>query len=131
MTPGVLLDSHILLSVLAGKGTLGAGTHRLLRKPEPIYFSPLSVAELRLKDSVRGTDVVSHTFVDSLLDIGFEELPLVSEAAADIARFPGLHHHDPFDRLLVAQAACHRLTFITADHAIQALGLPFVHASHL
>lgn len=131
MTPGVLLDTHILLGVLAGKGHLGPATHRLLGKPEPIYFSPLSVAELRLKDSVRGTRLVSDTFADDLLGIGLEELALVSQAAADIARFPGLHHHDPFDRLLVAQAACHGLTLITADLAIQGLDLPFVHPAHL
>ena len=37
-----------------------------------------------------------------------------------------LAQRDPFDRILVAQARCEGLGFVTADRAILATGLPFV-----
>lgn len=45
---------------------------------------------------------------------GFVELPVRSVHAADVARL-AMHHHDPFDRLLIAQAIAEPLKFMTAD----------------
>jgi PIN domain nuclease of toxin-antitoxin system len=40
-----------------------------------------------------------------------------------------MHHRDPFDRLLVAQARSEQLTIITADRHIAAYDVPLVDAS--
>ena len=45
---------------------------------------------------------------------GLAELPVRSAAAALVARLP-LHHRDPFDRLLVAQAITEPARLLTAD----------------
>ena len=45
---------------------------------------------------------------------GFLELYVTAEHAALVAELP-LHHRDPFDRLLVAQAMTEPLVFLTAD----------------
>jgi PIN domain nuclease of toxin-antitoxin system len=37
-----------------------------------------------------------------------------------------LHHGDPFDRLLVAQALEERLTVVSGDRALTAYGVPMV-----
>ncbi|HTR89348.1 MAG TPA: type II toxin-antitoxin system VapC family toxin, partial [Solirubrobacteraceae bacterium] len=34
------------------------------------------------------------------------------------------HHRDPFDRMIVAQARCERLTVVTRDPRIIAYGVP-------
>ena len=44
-------------------------------------------------------------------------LNVTVEHAAATAELP-LHHSDPFDRLLIAQARCEGLTLVTADRAI-------------
>ena len=48
---------------------------------------------------------------------GFTELPIKSGAAAHVARLP-LHHRDPFDRLLVAQAITEPAYLYTVDRKL-------------
>jgi PIN domain nuclease of toxin-antitoxin system len=45
---------------------------------------------------------------------GFHELPIRSKHALVVASLP-LHHADPFDRLLIAQALTEPMHFLTAD----------------
>jgi PIN domain nuclease of toxin-antitoxin system len=47
------------------------------------------------------------------------ELTVTYEHALAVQSLP-LHHEDPFDRLLVAQARCEGLALATADQAIRA-----------
>mgnify|MGYP001604492059 CR=1 FL=1 len=49
--------------------------------------------------------------------MGFLELPVTAAHAAGICRLP-LHHRDPFDRLLIAQALHEPARFLTADRAL-------------
>jgi PIN domain nuclease of toxin-antitoxin system len=130
VTPDLLLDSHVLLGVLYGNSKYGKNTRRLLSSYRQLHFSPLSIAELRLKTSVKGAPYISPLLQGELTEMGFKELPLTSSAANDITRFPELHHHDPFDRLLLAQAATNNLLFITADKTLITLGLEFVHDAY-
>lgn len=44
---------------------------------------------------------------------GFNELPILSQHTAKVLTLPG-HHRDPFDRMLISQAICEPLTFLTA-----------------
>jgi hypothetical protein len=48
------------------------------------------------------------------LATGFIELPVRSDAAAKVLTLP-LHHDDPFDRILVAQAMIEPARFLTTD----------------
>jgi PIN domain nuclease of toxin-antitoxin system len=47
-------------------------------------------------------------------ETGFVELPVNAAAAARVVDLP-LHHRDPFDRLLVAQAMAEPMRLYTAD----------------
>jgi PIN domain nuclease of toxin-antitoxin system len=49
---------------------------------------------------------------------GFDPLPITFEHAVETGRLP-LHHGDPFDRMLVAQARVEDLTLVTADERLQ------------
>jgi PIN domain nuclease of toxin-antitoxin system len=61
---------------------------------------------------------------DTLRALGFRDLPLDAESATQVARFPALEGHDPFDRMLVAQSTTHKLPLETADEKLLALGIP-------
>jgi PIN domain nuclease of toxin-antitoxin system len=50
---------------------------------------------------------------------GFQELPVQGRHAAMVAKLP-LHHRDPFDRLLVAQAMTEPLRLVTGDDQLLA-----------
>ncbi len=49
---------------------------------------------------------------------GFLELPVSVAHAAGVAQLPR-HHHDPFDRLLIAQALAEPLKLVTADDVLR------------
>ena len=45
---------------------------------------------------------------------GFRPLPITFQHALAVRNLP-LHHADPFDRMLIAQAECEDLTLVTSD----------------
>lgn len=49
-----------------------------------------------------------------LLDNSYQELPIESVHAAAVGGLPAIHK-DPFDRILLAQAATEGITLLTAD----------------
>jgi PIN domain nuclease of toxin-antitoxin system len=46
--------------------------------------------------------------------LGWSELRFTIRHAAAVARLP-FHHHDPFDRALIAQCVAENLAFVTAN----------------
>jgi PIN domain nuclease of toxin-antitoxin system len=122
---GVLLDTHIALWTLYGSQRVGARLRRVLDSETPLFFSAASSAEIALKTQ-RGLLATPPNLRETLADLGVRELPFDADSADAMARFPGLIHHDPFDHMLVAQAAANRLSFETADRRLLALGLPHI-----
>jgi PIN domain nuclease of toxin-antitoxin system len=61
-----------------------------------------------------------------LTDQGLELLSITAEHAEAIRDFPELVRHDPFDRLLVAQASRAGLQLLTADRVLLDLGRDFI-----
>jgi PIN domain nuclease of toxin-antitoxin system len=50
---------------------------------------------------------------------GIVRLPLTHRHLAQVESLP-MHHGDPFDHLLIAQAICEDLTFVTRDREMAA-----------
>jgi PIN domain nuclease of toxin-antitoxin system len=65
--------------------------------------------------------------LDSVRASGFIELPVMSDVALTVASLP-LHHRDPFDRLLVAQAMAEPAVLYTADRQLTAYSSDLVMA---
>jgi len=57
---------------------------------------------------------------------GLELLSITAEHAEAIRDFPGLTRHEPFGRLLVAQASRAGLRILTADQVLLSLGRDFI-----
>jgi PIN domain nuclease of toxin-antitoxin system len=51
---------------------------------------------------------------EAVTESGFLELPVTARHAERVTGLPP-HHRDPFDRMLVAQAAVEELTLVTRD----------------
>ena len=58
----------------------------------------------------------------------FRPLAITFDHARAVSKLP-LHHRDPFDRMLIAQARCEDLTLLTADRAIAAYDVRTIDAS--
>lgn len=60
-----------------------------------------------------------------LVEYGFELLPITLPHLATLSRLP-MHHRDPFDQLLTAQAIAERVPIVTGDPQIRAYGVQVV-----
>ena len=122
----LLLDTHVVLWQLGGLRRMGERAQRLLDTGEPA-LSVVSFVEIGIKVSV-GKLVVPDDLEAQVRREGVSILRLTPAHGLAVAELP-LHHRDPFDRLLIAQARCEGMTLMTADAAIMAYDIPVVDAS--
>ena len=122
---GVLLDTHVLVWLVRGVQDVSQRVRNLVESDRPTFFSAISFVELAIK-AQRNTLPQLPGLAELFTAEGLRELPVDAASAQAIGRFPGLANHDPFDRILVAQAATHNLTLETADRKLLALGLPHI-----
>ncbi len=116
----ILIDTHILLWALLQPERLPRGAASALGDPgNAILFSAASIWEIAIKAQLKRTafSVSPAEIAHSAREAGFAELVVESDTAARVAALP-LHHADPFDRLLVAQALAYPARFLTADRAL-------------
>ncbi len=88
---------------------------------QPVVVSIVSLWELAIKRSVGklGLDVQLDALMDSLEVFGFGLIPVLPAHTLALAKLP-LHHRDPFDRTLIAQAKCEKLHLLSADPLMRA-----------
>lgn len=123
----LLLDSHVLLWWLITPDRLGPRTCEIVSDgANQVFVSAASVWELSIKQSV-GKLELPGDLNDQAAAEGFTPLPVDGRHAALVRTLP-LHHRDPFDRLLVAQALREGLTLVTADPALQDYDVPILPA---
>ncbi len=113
----VLLDTHILLWWLDDSPMLKDKVCRLISDGNNLVFISAAVIwEIRIKAGL-GKLIIPSNFQMILELQDFELLPITHQHVHAIADLP-LHHRDPFDRLLVAQAMIEGFTLITHDDEI-------------
>ena len=100
----LLLDAHALLWWLADDPALDVATRALIADPaNEVFVSAATIWEIAIERAL-GKVEAPPDLAGALDELGFTEVPVT---AADGERAGGLdaHHRDPFDRMLVAQAA--------------------------
>jgi PIN domain nuclease of toxin-antitoxin system len=117
----LLLDTHVVLWQLSGARSLGMRARETIAAAAELVFSVVSFAEIGVKAAV-GKLVVPDDLHARVLDSGVRVLGLSAAHGLAVASLP-LHHRDPFDRLLVAQAQHEGFTLVTADPWIRAYEL--------
>lgn len=123
----LLLDTHVVLWQLAGTRSLGQEATEAIDAAEELRFSVVSFAEIGVKAAV-GKLVVPERLRERVDEAGLQTLALAPEHGLQVARLP-LCHRDPFDRLLISQAICERLTIVTADRRFANYDVPLVPAA--
>jgi PIN domain nuclease of toxin-antitoxin system len=110
----LLLDTHVFLWCVKDDRQLTKSAREILAGATEVYVSSASIWEASIKAKLGKLDVDVDSLVSSIAESGFLELPVTAKHAAAVGRLPDVHS-DPFDRMLIAQAICEPLRFLTAD----------------
>ena len=121
----LLLDSQVVLWLADDNPRLGRRARNSIENADTVYVSAATIWELTIKKMLGKLDL-PDAFDVALAEQGITYLSVTAEHAAGIEEFPELLRHDPFDRLLVAQASQERCDLLTADRALLTTTLPFV-----
>ena len=114
----LLLDTHILLWWLADSPQLSQRAEKAIAAPGNIAIVSAAVIwEIRIKQAL-GKLKIAPPFYSIIQHQGFELLPVSPDHAYAVGDLP-MHHRDPFDRLLIAQAIHEGLTVLTHDPVFQ------------
>ena len=124
----LLLDTHTLLWFLTDSPKLPTKARDVLKDlSNPTFVSMVSLWEIALKHSLGRLEL--HTEPERLFDLveesGFRLLPIESAHILGMTRL-ALHHQDPFDRLLIAQAQFERLTIVSKDRMFSHYDVPLL-----
>jgi PIN domain nuclease of toxin-antitoxin system len=110
----ILLDTHIYLWHVSDDELLTREAKSLILGAESIHISAASLWEIAIKVKLGKLKADLDRLIEEMESSGFVELPITSRHAAQVAKLP-LHHTDPFDRLLIAQAVSEPFYLVTTD----------------
>lgn len=109
----MLIDSNALLWFVAGDSKQIGRELRAQIEAEATTVSVASLWEIAIKSALGKLDAPDD-LPEKVEQLGFYLLPVTADHAWQVRQLP-LHHRDPFDRLLIAQAQVERLPIFTAD----------------
>ncbi len=116
----LLLDTHVWLWMLEQPERLSEDTRdRLEDGAAALWLSAVSVVEIAVKHRLGKLTLplpVEEYVASRMRRSAVDALPLAITHAAGMAALP-LHHRDPFDRMLIAQARSENVPVVTADAA--------------
>lgn len=114
----VLVDTHTFIWALLQDHRLSPKSKHVLTSDESeLYFSLASLWEIAIKMKTGKLNAIgsSVSYIRDEMDaFGMQLLPIRYEHILQLEMLP-VHHSDPFDRLLIAQAITESLPILTAD----------------
>lgn len=123
----LLLDTHVLLWWLDDSPDLSDQARTLIADARNLAFvSAVVIWEIRIKQAL-GKLEIPPDFREVLDQQPFESLDITGDHAHAIVGLP-MHHRDPFDRMLVAQAKVEGLKLVTRDGHLRQYGITLVDA---
>ncbi len=88
-----------------------------------VLLSAVVPWEISIKRALGKIELAHDDYIERILSAGGAELPVSIAHARLVEQLP-MHHADPFDRLLIAQAATEQATIVTHDPRIRAYDVP-------
>jgi len=112
----ILLDTHTLIWFLDNDPQLPIKTRTIIETTPTVFVSIVSLWEIAIKANIGKLSLSFpfNTIEPTLNSQGITQLPISFNDLEIYLNLP-LHHRDPFDRILIAQAMNHNLTFISKD----------------
>lgn len=120
----LLLDTHVFLWWCENSRHLQKTTRLAIQEADDVFVSAASAWEVALKVAL-GKLRIPGPFAAAVAASSFDELPISFAHAAAVSSLP-VHHTDPFDRMLAAQARVESLTLVTHDPQLRAYAVPIL-----
>jgi PIN domain nuclease of toxin-antitoxin system len=125
----LLLDTHAFIWWSFTPDKLSDETLRLTSLPDnTLYLSLLSVWEIQIKVNIGKLDLplaLPEIVSKQIADNGLQLLDVRPEHIYELENLP-MHHRDPFDRLLLAQASVEGLVLVSKDEAFTTYSIPLL-----
>lgn len=120
----LLLDTNALIYLVGEPDEIRAEARDAITDPDnDVFFSAANVWEIEIKVKQRKLVRPAPDLISAAGRQGYAELPISARHGEAAGRLP-LHHRDPFDRILIAQAQAEGLTLVTRDRAYIPYGIP-------
>lgn len=122
----LLIDTHILLWAAFTPERLSKDAQAQLLEPSnSLWFSAVSIWEVAIKRGLDRPDFIIDPgpLRAGLLSNDYSELNLEGRHCLGLGTLPALHS-DPFDRMLIVQAAAEGMVLLTADRKLAQYGGP-------
>ena len=113
----LLLDTHVALWAITDSPKLPQKARELIQSPKTtVWISSASMWEIAIKHALGKDDkpVSSQDAMGYFRGSGYRFLAIDVEHAVAVEELAA-HHHDPFDRILVAQALVEPMRLMTHD----------------
>ena len=121
----ILVDTCTLLWAVDTPEKLGAAAREAIGATgNRVLVSSGTLWELSIKAGL-GKLELPEGFFEELAEMGYETLGIENQHLAEYRKLP-LHHRDPFDRLLIAQAKAEGIPLVTCDPEIAKYGMAIV-----
>ncbi len=118
----LLLDTHALVWCLSDVSELTEGARGHIADPRnDVFVSAITGWEIAVKRT-KGKITAPRNLAALVEERGFIHLPLTFHHAEQAGDLP-MHHRDPFDRFLIAQARAEGLVLVTRDARIPLYGV--------
>ncbi len=123
----LLLDTHVVLWWLDDPSLVSHAARDAISEPtNEVLVSAVSAWEIAIKAGIGKLDSPPN-FESAVVQCGMKLLPITVPHALR-TQFLSLHHRDPFDRMLIAQAIVEGATIVTRDALIPQYGVPTIGA---
>jgi PIN domain nuclease of toxin-antitoxin system len=111
----LLLDTAILIFAVESPQRLSKRATRVLENAENVLeLSAVSLSEIAIKTALGKLRVSAAVARQAVADMDIRILPYTADNAFQLFDLP-LHHSDPFDRQIIAQALCEHIPIVTSD----------------
>lgn len=111
----VLLDTAVLIFAVEAPDRLSKRAVTALKNSENVReLSAISLTEIAVKSSLGKLRISAQAARQALDDMDVRVLPFTSDHAFRLFALP-LHHRDPFDRQIIAQALSEDIAVVTPD----------------
>ena len=122
----LLLDTAALIFAVEAPERLSKRASAALRNPGNVLeLSAVSITEIAIKESLGKLKVTGAIVRQAMLDLDIRILPYSGEHAFWLFELQ-LHHGDPFDRQIIAQALVEKITVVTPDEKFRLYGVKIV-----